>query len=281
MTLALLQQRLAAAPRHLSPFLVLGDPSPALSVDLARAAVGAGASMLELGIAYGDPCADGPAIQRACARSLAAGSTTERAFATVAAIARACPDTPLNLLVYGNLVHARGVAGFCGAAAAAGASSLLVPDVPLGEDRALQSACTRAGLGHVRLVGPRTDDARLRRSADGCVMLYTALVQGVTGVQRRVASAALLARARAATAVPLCAGFGLGSATDVGEAFADGAAVAVVGSHLADVIAAHVDRGSAALVSSFADAVRGLAAAAGQPSTSTSTARRGPGAPSC
>lgn len=275
MTLACLQQALASRARHFSPFLVLGDPEPTLSVEIARAAVAAGATMLELGIAYRDPCADGPAVQRACARALRSGTTVDCALRTLAAIAAACPGVPLNLLAYGNLVHARGLGAFCTATAAAGASSLLVPDLPLGEDVPLRSACSAAGLGFVRLVGPRTTPQRLRASSDGAAMLYAAGVQGVTGTfgRARDERAQLLEAARA-TGRPLCTGFGIGSAADVEHAFAHGANVAIVGSQIADVVARSLPHGPGAIVDAVASAVRTLAAPTRSPTSSQSALPR-------
>lgn len=272
MTLADLRARLAERRHHFSPFFVLGDPTCELSVELARASVAAGASMLELGIPYRDPCADGPAIQRACARAFAAGITTARAVATVAEIHAACPGAPLNMLVYGNLAHARGLRPFCAELARAGASSLLVPDMPLGEDAALGAACDDADLGFVRLVGPRTPADRLAASARGAVMLYVAGVQGVTGTPQSVRAerGALLARAAAAAAVPLCAGFGIGSAADVRHAFDSGASIAVVGSRLADIIdGCAAGEGDGDPVAAVAAAVRELSIPAVSTSSTT------------
>ncbi len=269
MTLADLQARLAARARHFSPFFVLGDPDGELSVELARDAVEAGASMLELGIPYRDPCADGPAVQRACARALAAGSTTDRALRTLARIRAACPGVPQNLLVYGNLVHARGVDAFCRAVVDVGASSLLVPDVPLGEDEPLRAACAAASLGFVRLVGPRTVTSRLQASSDGTVMLYIAGVQGVTGTPGRAQTerAALLARASVCKRA-LCTGFGITTAADVATAFAAGASVVVAGSRLADVIEGAVARDRQTVRRAVAAEIRHLAASA-QPAEAT------------
>ncbi len=157
MSLAKLRAKLTPGQRHVSPFLVLGDPTPKLCVELAVAAVGAGASMLELGFPYDDPCADGPAIVAAGRRARAAGTSTGVAIETMATIHRACPDAAFNLLVYGNLVHARGYQRFCDDVVAAGASSLLVPDIPLEECEALGDACRAAGLGLVQMVAPNTD----------------------------------------------------------------------------------------------------------------------------
>lgn len=277
MSRANLQARLAErqhgrATRHLSPFFVLGDPTLELSVELARAAVAAGASMLELGIPYRDPCADGPAVQRACNRAFAAGSSTDRAIAAVAQIARHCPGVPLNLLVYANLAHARGFRAFAGQLADAGASSLLVPDMPLGEDAALRAACDAVDLGLVRLVGPRTSPRRLTASGDGCVLLYVAGVQGVTGAtsSRRSERADLLRRAAANTGLPLCSGFGISTAADVAHAFDDGASIAVVGSKFADLIGAALPRGAAAVIDAVTAAVRELSATTTPRSSSTS-----------
>jgi tryptophan synthase alpha chain len=268
MTLPLLQQALRSRPHHLSPFLVLGDPTPALSVELAQMAVAAGATMLELGLPFSDPCADGPAIAAACRRALQGGSSTAAGFAALARIAATCPAVPRNLLVYGNLVHAAGIAAFCRAAAAAGASSLLVPDMPLGEDEELHAACAAAGLGHVRLVAPASLPARIAASGDGAAMLYVAALQGVTGADSRAeTAAAVLARARAAAPTPLCLGFGLASAAAVRSAFAAGAAVAVVGSHLARAIGGAAERGPAAVRAAFAAALAEVIASPSPSST--------------
>lgn len=165
MSVALLQEAMAARRAHVSAFLVLGDPDPTRSVALAKAAVAAGSTMLELGLPFADACADGPAIQAASLRARRGGTSTGRAIDLLAEVRAACPTVPLNLLVYGNLVHRRGYARFCAEVARAGASSLLVPDVPLEEADPLRAACADADLGFVPLVGPNTDAARLRSTS--------------------------------------------------------------------------------------------------------------------
>jgi len=261
----LLTEALRARPHHLSPFLVLGDPDLERCVELAVAAVHGGATMLELGVPFSDPCADGPAIQRACARALAAGTTLPGAFAALAAIAERAPEVPRNLLVYGNLVHARGLRRFCAEAVAAGATSLLVPDMPFGEDGELRGACSRDALPHVTMIGARTRPDRIAAAAAGAQLLYVTAMQGVTGgaaddaAERRE----LVARVRAVTPVPVCLGFGLRTARHVAEAFAAGAQVAVVGSELVRVIEAGVADGGSApdtrtLCSAFQNAVARL-----------------------
>lgn len=263
MSFGLLQKALTERRHHVSPFLVLGDPTRDISVELARAAVGEGATALELGFPYGDPCADGPAIQAADVRALLGGTSTSGALSTVGRIRKACPETPLNLLVYGNLVHARGYERFCREASAAGASSLLVPDVSLEESGALRDACEKAGLGHVELVGPLTGAKRLREIARVTdAFLYLVAHQGVTGARDGFAGVAELVRRTAKARRPVCLGFGLSRPEQLREAFAAGAQIAVVGSTLAQVIGEAWSRDRAGVVEAFIDAFKPLAASA-------------------
>lgn len=273
MSFSLLRAALAERPSHVSPFLVLGDPTPELSLALAAAAVDEGATMLELGFPYGDPCADGPAIQAADARALRGGTSTSAAISVLARIREACPRTPLNLLVYGNLVHARGYDRFSQEVAAAGAASLLVPDIAFEESAALRRASRRAGLGHVQLVGPLTPPDRLRRIARASdAFLYLAAHQGVTGAgDGSFAGVRETLRHTARAGRPVCLGFGLSRPRQLRAAFESGARIAVVGSHLARIIgeawsapaARGGDRG-ARLIQTFRQAVRPLVQAVRQ-----------------
>ena len=251
MSLATLRELLGRpGVRHTSPFVMLGDPTPDRCVELCRALVGAGAPMLELGIPYADPSADGPAVQMAGLRARSAGVSTDRALQVLAEVRSACPDTPCNLLVYGNLLHARGYARFCRDAVAAGASSLLVPDVPLDEGTELRAAAAGAGLGNVLLAGPRTPPERLRAiAAASDAFVYLAGHQGITGQNdrdRAVARADLVRRVVAAVpaTTPICVGFGLCSRADVASVHGAGARIAVVGSHLLRVLARALQRHS-------------------------------------
>ena len=258
-------KRLLKTTPIVSPFLVLGDPTPELSRELATSAADVGAGALEIGFPYGDPVADGPAIQRAGMRALSSGTSTSGAMRLLARIHEARPKIPLNLLVYGNLVHARGFEWFTKDAAAAGASSLLVPDVPLEESATLKRACRAAGLAHVQLVGPLTAPERLKRidrMADG--FLYLVAHQGITGVRAGDFSEveSLISRTTSVVRNPVCLGFGLSKSGQIARAFASGARLAVVGSHLANVIGeawqdSGEDRGER-VVSAFASAVRTL-----------------------
>ena len=245
MSLTTLQRTLGAAEHHLSAFLMLGDPTPELSADLAIAAVDAGASMLELGLPFSDPCADGPGIQASCRRARAAGVSTDQAFEILAAIHAARPEVSLNLLVYGNLVHVHGYAEFCRRSAEVGVSTLLVPDIPLEESTSLRAAIADHDLGHVSLVGPMTDVARLRKLDDASSgFLYLAGYQGVTGrVAADTTPDASLRRTVAQVRLPICLGFGICQPEQVAAAFVAGARIVVVGSHLARSIEASVEYG--------------------------------------
>lgn len=263
MSLAALRTEVERGPA-VSPFLVLGDPTPDVCVELARTAVSAGARMLEIGFPYSDPVADGPAIQAAAGRALAGGTSTRRAFELLGRIAASCPGVPLNLLVYGNLVHRIGYERFADTVCQAGASTLLAPDIPLEEARPLRRACRRAGIGHVELAGPLTPGPRLRRLAEDSAFLYLAGFQGVTGVRRGGFTAALqrVTEVAGSVDVPVCLGFGLSRRDQIERAFGAGARIAVVGSHLARVVERRYRRpGDAAdLLAGYRSAVLSLTA---------------------
>lgn len=265
MSLALLHEAFRSEPRHTSPFLVLGDPTPEISIELCELAAKQGATQLELGIAYDDPCADGPAIQAADRRARRAGMTTGRAFELMQELRRRLPTVPFNMLVYGNLVHARGYATFCEQAAAAGASSLLVPDIPHDEAPPLHKACRGAGIGIVQLVAPLTRAERLAAIDAECdAFLYLAAQQAVTGknIERTETRSELVRRITDAVDNPVCVGFGLSNASQVRDVFACGGKLAVIGSHLARAIEAawaNPTRDPATVKTSFLEAWRQVA----------------------
>lgn len=213
----------------LSVFLPIGWPDPGRFLALARAAVAEGAGALELGIPYSDPVADGPVLQAANQEALAAGATVSRSIDLLGELGVA---VPLNLLVYGNLVHAR--PSFCADVARAGAASLLVPDIPLEESQELRRSCARAGLAHVSLVGPNTTAPRLRSIAAVTTgYLYLAGIQGVTGADVNPALAAV--RRTAAVGRPVYVGFGIRTREQVCAVLDAGASSAIVGSALVAV----------------------------------------------
>lgn len=269
MSASTLARALGARGRLFQPFLVLGDPDPETCVELAVRAVAGGASALELGLPYGAASADGAEVAGAYRRALARGATLRDGFACLVRI-RARVDVPLNLLVYGNLVHARGVRRFCAEARAHGASSLLVPDVPVEESEPLVRACAETGLGSAQLVGPRTTPARLRRIASRAdAYLYLVSRPAVTGSTDALDETALACVERVASAAPLpvCVGFGLSRPNDVARVLARGARLAVVGSALLRSVRAFACGvlGRDELVTGFEESCRAFAAAARAP----------------
>jgi tryptophan synthase alpha chain len=171
--------------------------------ELARAAVEGGADIVELGFPFSDPLADGPVIRRAAERALARGMRTQACLDVLARTRELLPDTPLIPMTYSSLLEARGWDRFATSAAAAGATSLIVADLPAGD---------RPGLRRVQLVAPTSTDERIRlagEQTDG--WLYLVTVAGTTGARADVSPAleGLVGRARQATDVPLYAGFGI------------------------------------------------------------------------
>ena len=171
--------------------------------ELARAAVEGGADIVELGFPFSDPLADGPVIRRAAERALARGMRTQACLDVLACTRELLPDTPLVPMTYSSLLEARGWDRFATSAAAAGATSLIVADLPAGD---------RPGLRRVQLVAPTSTDERIHlagEQTDG--WLYLVTVAGTTGARADVSPAleGLVGRARRATDVPLYAGFGI------------------------------------------------------------------------
>jgi tryptophan synthase alpha chain len=204
-------------------YLMAGEPTPVL----AEAAVGGGANVIEIGFPFSDPLADGPVIRRAAEQALAAGMRTEACLACLAAT-RARIDVPIIPMTYASLLEAYGYERFDADARAAGATALIVADLPAGE---------HAGLRRVQLVAPTSTDARLRLAAehtDG--WLYLVSLTGTTGVRESLSEEleGLVERARRVTEKPLYAGFGISTpeqAAAAGE-LADGV---VVGSRAVEV----------------------------------------------
>ena len=216
----------------LMPYLMGGFPDLDTSRAIGEAYADGGADLVELGVPFSDPLADGPVIQAAGTRALAAGATVTAVIEVAAALAE---RLPVVLMCYANLVMARGVERFAADLAAAGASGLIVPDLPLEEAADTLAACDAAGLALVPLVAPTTPDERLGAiGARARGFLYTVSVTGTTGERGDGDASMLIARAKGATDVPVALGFGISTpeqaraAADAGDepAAAAGAAVA-------------------------------------------------------
>lgn len=193
-------------------FVVAGDPSPPVSFDLVRAMCGAGLDVLELGIPFSDPTADGPVIQRAAGRALQAGASLARALEMTARL-RECVETPVILFSYYNPIFAYGLEPFCRDAVTAGADGVLVVDLPPEESRELTRHFRKDDeFALIRLAAPTTPPERMKRIvADAAGFLYLISKTGVTG-SAGIDTASVHERIRALrgiTELPVCVGFGI------------------------------------------------------------------------
>ena len=237
--------RLSAAFAKPYPALVTfvtgGDPSPVETGAILDALVAGGADVIELGMPFTDPMADGPAIQLANLRSLAAGTTTADLFAIVTAFRARHPDVPLVLMGYANPMARRGGEWFANACKTAGVDGVICVDLPPEEDGELGPALRAAGVDFIRLATPTTDATRLPEVLKGASgFLYYVSVAGITGLQQ-AATASIedaVARLKAATDIPVAVGFGVRTpeqAAAIGRV-ADGV---VVGSAIVEIIGKH------------------------------------------
>jgi tryptophan synthase alpha chain len=242
----------------LMPYLMGGFPDVATSRAIGEAYADGGADLVELGVPFSDPLADGPVIQAAGTRALAAGATVSRVLEVAAALAQ---RLPVVLMCYANLVMARGVDAFAAELARVGASGLIVPDLPLEEAGETRAACEAAGVALVPLVAPTTPEERLAAiGAQARGFLYTVSVTGTTGERATLADAfaAVVERAKAHTAVPVALGFGIATPEHAAQAAAAGADGVIVGSRLVRAAGEAADPAAAVreLVGEMAAALR-------------------------
>lgn len=214
--------------KALVTFITAGDPDLATTAALVRAMAGAGADIIELGVPFSEPVADGPVIQKASQRALDGGTTPAGILGMVKAVRRDV-DIPLVLMSYYNPIYQYGLERFIRDEAEAGADGLIIPDLPVEEAGPLLAAADSAGLALVPLAAPTSTSARLRRIAAAARgFLYCVALTGVTGARRQPAEAqALVARVRQVCSVPVVVGFGVATASQAAEAaaLADGVVV--------------------------------------------------------
>jgi tryptophan synthase alpha chain len=253
----------AAGRQGLVTYVTAGDPNPAASAEVIRTVARAGADVIEIGVPFSDPLADGTAIQRATERALRGGTTLASTLELVEAV-RADVAAPLVLFSYVNPILRLGIDRFVDRAASAGVDGVLLLDLPIEESSAMRAALDARGLDQIFLLSPTTTDARLAEAARlGRGFLYAISRLGVTGAREAVAASAapLVARIRAVTALPVALGFGIARPEHVRAvwAFAD---AAVVGSALVDTIgsAAAAGRDPAAAAGAFVRALKGTPA---------------------
>ncbi len=214
-----LAAHLRASGFGLIPYVMGGFPDHARSVALARRYATSGAVALEIGIPHSDPLADGPVIQAAGHRALAAGATVA-ACLEVAAAAAAEKAAPVVLMTYLNPVLAYGLERFAADARSAGVAGLILPDVPVDEAEPLAPLFERVNLAMVMLAAPTSTSERLRRIADlSRGFVYAVTVTGITGVRQHLSSdtVPLLRRLREVTQLPVAAGFGIATAAQVAD----------------------------------------------------------------
>jgi tryptophan synthase alpha chain len=250
-------------------FLTAGDPDHDTSLTILKAVPQAGADMVEFGMPFTDPMADGPAIQASSLRALRNGQTLKKTLAMVRAFRQADEQTPIVLMGYYNPIYVHGVDHFLADARAAGVDGLIVVDLPPEEDDELCVPALRAGLNFIRLATPTTDDKRLPAVlANTSGFVYYVSVTGITGMAApdtaHVTEA--VARIKRHTKLPVAVGFGVKTASHA-RAIAAGADGVVVGSALVEAVRTSLDQSGKAtgrtvkavtdLVAELADGVRG------------------------
>ena len=259
-------QRLAAERRSaLVTYVMAGDPDPRTSLDILKALPAAGADVVELGMPFTDPMADGPAIQAAGLRALKAGQTLRATLGMVTAFRAGDADTPLVLMGYFNPIYVYGVEPFLRDARLAGVDGLIVVDCPPEEDDELCEPAAKAGLDFIRLATPTTDDRRLPTvltNASG--FIYYVSITGVTGsgTPDPAAVARAVGRIKRHTSLPVAVGFGVRDAASA-EVIASTADGVAVGSALVEAIRGSLKDGVAgpATVPAIAGLVADLARA--------------------
>jgi len=224
-------------------FVTAGDPDLATSRAILEALPEAGADLIELGMPFSDPMADGPAIQASSLRALKSGTTLAKVLELVASFRRRDADTPIVLMGYYNPIYSYGVERFLADAKAVGVDGLIIVDLPPEEDEELCIPARRAGIDFIRLATPTTDAARLPKvltHASG--FLYYVSITGITGTRSASTEAveAAVRRLKASTRLPIAVGFGI-RAPEQAAAIARFADAAVVGSALVDRIAQKLD----------------------------------------
>jgi tryptophan synthase alpha chain len=246
-------------------FVMCGDPDLATSLDILKALPKAGADVIEIGMPFTDPMADGPAVQAAGLRALKAGTTLKKTLAVVREFRAAEPATPVVLMGYYNPIFIYGVDRFLVDAKAAGVDGLIVVDLPPEEDEELCIPALKAGVNFIRLATPTTDDKRLPAVlANTSGFVYYVSITGITGSasadDKQVGAA--VARIKRHTALPVCVGFGIRT-PEAAARIARHCEGAVVGSALIDAMRATLDaegRATATTVSAVTDLVAQLAA---------------------
>jgi tryptophan synthase alpha chain len=254
----------------LAVFVTAGDPNAEISMEILTRLPGAGADLIELGVPFSDPMADGPAIQISSQRALRAGQTLRRSLEMATAFRKGDAETPIILMGYYNPIYVYGPDKFVEDAATAGVDGLIVVDLPPEEADELRVPAQRAGIDFVFLAAPTTDDVRLPQVLDHAGgFLYYVSIAGVTGTtSAAVATVAdAINRIRRSTSLPIAVGFGIKTPAQAAE-FAQFADAVVVGSAVIEKITEYLENNGARtpeLSDSVIEFVRGIASAVRPP----------------
>lgn len=225
--------------RSFIPFTILGFPDAEICLRSIKLMIDKGATALELGIAFSDPVADGPIIQKAALETLERGFSVNDSFALIKRVRDYAPEVPIGILTYYNIVLARGVEKFFCDASASGVDSILIADLTPDAADEIADYATKFGVALVFIVSPLTDDARLTKIASlSTAYIYVVSRLGITGTEERQDDqlGALLQRAAVRAAVPLFVGFGVSSAEQAGRIIELGADGVITGSKIVQLI---------------------------------------------
>ena len=221
------------------PYLCCGDMGTEFTVRMAKRLTNAGADVIELGLPFSDPLADGPTIQSAMVRALSSGFRTQTLFDTISSIRSEGVKTPIVVMTYYNPIVRKGIEEFCTELSKVDANGVLAVDLPIEESSELDEAAADNNLDAIRLIAPTTDDARAEQIMDMATgFVYAVSVSGVTGAKDSLPNTALTLLSRLKRidrSVPVALGFGISNRKQVTDAIAAGASGVVEGSALIDI----------------------------------------------
>jgi tryptophan synthase alpha chain len=226
----------------LIPFFVVGDPDFDTGLDIVKTAIDAGADILELGIPFSDPIADGPTIQKADIRARNAGMTVATAMKFIRKV-KNYADIPIGLLMYYNLIYQCGLEKFFADSRQAGASSVLVADLSIDDADEVVAPAASAGLDTVFMVTPNTDTERMKLIASKTTgFIYTVSLLGVTGSRDKLSDTVtqLVANLKRLTTLPVCVGFGISKPEHAAAVASAGADGVIIGSRIVELIEANL-----------------------------------------
>ncbi|MEE9369869.1 MAG: tryptophan synthase subunit alpha [Sedimentisphaerales bacterium] len=222
----------------LIPFFVIGDPDFDTSFEIVKTAIDAGADILELGVAFSDPIADGPTIQKADIRARSTGMNVKKAMEFIKKV-KAYKDIPIGLLMYYNLIYQYGAEKFFADFHKAGVNSVLVADLSIDDADEIIEPAASAGLDTVFMVTPNTETERMKLIASKTTgFIYTVSLLGVTGSREKLSEQVegLIAKLKKLTGVPVCVGFGISKPEHASKVAAAGADGVIIGSKIVKII---------------------------------------------